>query len=557
MHPTHRLETPPPASRFRRPWSPEPFDPNLHSLEDARRWQGHRQPSEVSVEALDLADYARTLAHNELSTREAIVFQPYDSYPPSPQITRPFSSRDSYAPTPALSPSPSSYQSQSTRSGRREQRRPFSMPTLQHLPQSHPTYSHRSNHMHEHDDILLTPPAEPDEEIDIAQFPRFTRHWYNSGTADTMYGQPRMDPDMFDPSYSPHKAKPFPTVSNAYALPHLPSQASHSSRDLGAVPWGNTSAEGAPVDPEVKEERIRMLEREFGGKNVSLEEAEERLVGSVDANGTLITEGPKKRAASRWLQVLFALLAGGSSIYAALVIKNATSPPPAGKPPAYILYILSVITFFLTSYFFLIYPSCCAGRRRKGLDTPFTEGPGGMMVLPVPGGQSGQKQKKGKKGNGRGEGVQVNLIVNPGMFARNSREEDEEEEFSEPESTNPGAYSSSGRSRGKRRGHRHKRRSVFAGLALEAQWKLARKMLKRGMLIDVTMLFAWGAEFVYILIGKRCPAGSFSGWCDAYNLATAASCLICLLFAFSTFFDIKDLHASNTSPRTRTRGAIS
>lgn len=65
---------------------------------------------------------------------------------------------------------------------------------------------------------------------------------------------------------------------------------------------------------------MRMLEREFGGKGKgkAVEEVE-HMVGSVDSKGKLITEGSKKRLAIRWLQVLLALLAGGSSIYAAVV----------------------------------------------------------------------------------------------------------------------------------------------------------------------------------------------------------------------------------------------
>lgn len=39
--------------------------------------------------------------------------------------------------------------------------------------------------------------------------------------------------------------------------------------------------------------------------------------------------------------------------------------------------------------------------------------------------------------------------------------------------------------------------------------------------------------------------------CDAYNLASAAACLLCVSFGVSIFFDIKDLHASKASPRTR------
>lgn len=65
---------------------------------------------------------------------------------------------------------------------------------------------------------------------------------------------------------------------------------------------------------------MRMLEREFGGKGKAKESEEgETMVGSVDRNGKLITQGPKKRLAVRWLEVLLALLAGGASIYAGVV----------------------------------------------------------------------------------------------------------------------------------------------------------------------------------------------------------------------------------------------
>jgi hypothetical protein len=330
MLPINRLETPPPASRFRRPWSPEPFDPNPlqdvgdHPPTGTRYWQGYRELSDVSVEALDLADYARTLARHEPRTREPIVFQPYDQYPPSPQLMRPLSSSSSYAPTPALSPSSSVSQSHTSGSPGRSHRgshRPFSLPVPPRSFHSHPTYSGRSSvpNFPEPDTAPLTPSPEADTEIDITQFPRFARHWYNTGAVDNTLGKPLMDDKMFDPSYPADKLKSFSPLTAADASPYLLSDASHSSRDMGAVPWGDASAEGPPVDEEVKEERIRMLEREFGGKDVRPEVEEGRLVGSVDPNGRLITAGPKKRAATRWIQVLFALLAGGSSIYAALV----------------------------------------------------------------------------------------------------------------------------------------------------------------------------------------------------------------------------------------------
>lgn len=65
---------------------------------------------------------------------------------------------------------------------------------------------------------------------------------------------------------------------------------------------------------------MRMLEREFAGqKDPEKADQEEHRIGSVDSKGQLITAGPKKRTFVRWLQALLALLAAGSSIYAAVV----------------------------------------------------------------------------------------------------------------------------------------------------------------------------------------------------------------------------------------------
>lgn len=134
------------------------------------------------------------------------------------------------------------------------------------------------------------------------------------------------------------------------------------------------------------------------------------------------------------------------------------------------------------------------------------------MVLPVqglPGGKKGPKKKGGKKGkrgqHGGGAGdVQVNLIVDPTAFER--REEEDSEEDGEWGESIPGGYGT-----GKRR--RPRRRSVFAGLAMEEDWKRARGWAKKLAIIDVVGLVLWGAAFVFILIGKRCPSGGFEGWC--------------------------------------------
>jgi len=62
----------------------------------------------------------------------------------------------------------------------------------------------------------------------------------------------------------------------------------------------------------------------------------------------------------------------------------------------------------------------------------------------------------------------------------------------------------------------------------------------------------WGAAFVFIMTGKKCPSGGFNGWCNAYNVSTASACLLCVAFGVNIFFDVQDLHASKQSPRTRT-----
>jgi hypothetical protein len=243
----------------------------------------------------------------------------------------------------------------------------------------------------------------------------------------------------------------------------------------------------------------------------------------------------------------------------ALAIKPSKVPPPQGTIPFYALYVVSTLTFLLVTYLFLIFPYCCLGRDKDSkLTGPL--GPEGLVVLPVqhlPGGSkhigSKGEKKKNKKGRLGGNGdVQVNLIVDPNILGGSRRGRDEEEDEDEENSSWLGT--NSGRSSGTngRRQRTPRRRSIFAGLALEARWKRGRKRLKLAMTVDVVCFILWGGEFVIILVGKRCPPGGFDGWCDGYNLATAFACLTWILFGSSVFFDIKDLYGSRVSPRTRT-----
>lgn len=364
---------------------------------------------------------------------------------------------------------------------------------------------------------------------------------------------------------------------------------------------------------------MRLLEKEFGqnapsGKaqdNDFLDENGRPLVGTVDQRGNLVTQGPKKRLATRILQILFALTAAIPSIYAALVravtidllhtiltlrlqtIKPDPAPPPAMSPGALVLYVASVITALILLYMFAFRPCCCSGRRKsKGLDAanPIMNG---MMVLPVSGmpGQKhkhngGGKYKKGKRGMMQpGGDVQVNLIVDPGMFSnRDETDSDEEEEtprgyqeggHDDHRSMPGGGYfgDPGGGGNVRKRNKKAKRRSIFAGLAMEAEWKRARSWAKKVAAADVFFTIAWGAVFVVILLGDRCPTGGFEGWlvllgsffvssltqlvlllvsrCNAFNVSTAAACLLCVAFAVSIFFDVKDLNTSKVSPRTR------
>lgn len=113
--------------------------------------------------------------------------------------------------------------------------------------------------------------------------------------------------------------------------------------------YGGLPNSASAIDQMVKEERIRMLEREFGvnpttgqpnnrdfnGSKMNNKNRKGRdddaftdqngkpLIGTVDSRGYLVTEGPKKRWANRGVQIILAGLAAGPGIYAALVSRSA------------------------------------------------------------------------------------------------------------------------------------------------------------------------------------------------------------------------------------------
>ena len=127
-------------------------------------------------------------------------------------------------------------------------------------------------------------------------------------------------------------------------------------------------------------------------------------------------------------------------------------------------------------------------------------------MLPVQGlSGDNNKKKKGKKGKGEQGNVQVNLIVDPSMFRSPLGQDDEESAELDEHSTSL-SQGQTGRS------GRPKRRSVFEGLALEEQWRAARKELKWSLLMDAIFFFLWSVEFIWTLIREKCPPGGFNGW---------------------------------------------
>jgi hypothetical protein len=144
--------------------------------------------------------------------------------------------------------------------------------------------------------------------VDINTFPPWAQGWYNA--RDTTTPLPRKD--IASPVYS---------VDSGF---YTHASATGPQRDL--LPWSSLNAGNAEerVSEEVKVERLRMLEREFGNADGAKygkdrEEGPDGVIGSVDEHGRLITAGPKKRVAVRVLQGLFACGTAASGIYGALV----------------------------------------------------------------------------------------------------------------------------------------------------------------------------------------------------------------------------------------------
>lgn len=396
----------------------------------------------------------------------------FPEYPGTPPRSFSLTSRGTLASVPSLSSGPTSIASHTVSSAlRTPSRRPFSLPPTVPRTPTDLSYAYSPRMPRIFDPIHVpsynnSPSLAPDYSPDVYDLEKQTAT------------------QLWDPS-----ARPF-----EMEYPNFPSRPYSTSNDShrALVPWAGDEESKTHVSTELKEERMRMLEKEFSAPTAKGNEGQ-KVVGSIDAKGHIITPGPKKRAIVRWTQFILALGAMIASVYSALVglplcswdlaasnlfykiLKPPGNPPPRGRVPAYLLYILSTLTVVYILYMFLFRAYCCTGKRKDS--HPF-EGPGGVMVLPVQGlpgskPKKGKTDKKGKKGKGNSEGVQVNLIVDPTVFGGRRRDHGEESE-EEPEASG-----------GRRRG-------LFEGLATEEKWKAARKRAKTRFFLRHAFIFLVG-----------------------------------------------------------------
>ncbi|CAO1614920.1 unnamed protein product [Sympodiomycopsis kandeliae] len=207
----------------------------------------------------------------------------------------------------------------------------------------------------------------------------------------------------------------------------------------------------------VKEERMRMLEKQFGkpkvkhrgdGEDEEEEQGEENgeppydpdaelSPGQVTSKGSIKMHWAKTYLTLKVLAMLFALVAVVTGVALVLMIKPSTDSIPAIKssPTGYILHVASLLSLVVLSYLFLFRPCCCdparSAAKRKGLQGPEQGNAGGLggMIIPViSGGVGGNGPKRGffgrkknKFGHAEGHqpmGTTVNLIVDPSMLTQ-------------------------------------------------------------------------------------------------------------------------------------------
>jgi hypothetical protein len=147
-------------------------------------------------------------------------------------------------------------------------------------------------------------------------FPKFSRGWFSR------------PPSSFSATRSFTQDLDHPKAVAAFTFPHYSHDTYDDPEPKIVLPWN------APLGPihsqpqlplAVKEERIRMLEEEFGAPSGAGSEREHTThLGGLDSNGHLFILGKRKRKATRWAQGFLSLSASVFSLYVTLVIPNSS-----------------------------------------------------------------------------------------------------------------------------------------------------------------------------------------------------------------------------------------
>ncbi|KDN50841.1 hypothetical protein K437DRAFT_221804 [Tilletiaria anomala UBC 951] len=386
---------------------------------------------------------------------------------------------------------------------------------------------------------------------DLPGFPNWSRTWYGGHMSADGHAYTTVPPG---PSASGWEAETL---------------GSGSGHGAPRMPYGRHYGPAGGVDDYVKEERMRMLAKEFGPKvkrkgekdddsdNEENDEEDEDAnlpSGSITKAGKIVHSWPRLFSATRALQVILSLLTMLVGIGSALLIKpGKDKPPPQGTLPSFVLYGVTVLSTLVMLYLFVFRPCCCDPQKRMSKAGPGSMMLGGGMVIPVlGGGPHGKKSKNpfaGKKNKKMGAGTTVNLIVDPAMMGgRGGGADDDSDDDSCSDEENESSADAARKARRRRR-RRNKRNKVL-NMRLQARWVVERKFLKVLLAWDIILMLLWiAADVMTIFVGKKCPSGSSNGWCDWYNGAIACSCISTVVFLLAIWWDISDLRASSKGPR--------
>ncbi|KAF8609878.1 hypothetical protein BDV93DRAFT_517105 [Ceratobasidium sp. AG-I] len=492
------------------PWQPAPPQPQYAGARQMSlpmtsaygtyapnaQYAGHQQQAtDASVEALDLAAYSAHL-HNQQQYAQS---QP-QMYPSQPQQSTYYPQAPPYqyaAPQPAVASQPQFAPEQYHQTQHSQSQTPI-RDFIDAGPFSYSGIRETSPPR------VLSPPAQPRpaprrQSIDHSrsppppQSPRGHLPWATESEHDL--GEP-------DPVFPPHRndSNSFPfNVQSAAAESNA-----HTTTSEAATPEGGANANPHKSyfspDPEAHQPKNDWGVHQGGSRP-----------GDIGADGKLISNGPRLRMAVRALEAVAPIGACVACIYAFAVPKPSPAAPPASKPAVYVIVVLGFLTLLAMGYIYIIRGLCGVGRKDSDQKSH-------TMVLPISRHRAGgKKDKKHGKGN---SSVQVNLIVDPSMFSPKQESNlTPGVPWSEQQSANSGG--------------------VFTSFE-RLWWALG---------LDVLGAVVWGVAFVLAMIGPRCPAGGYSGWCNAYNGAVACACIGCVLFLVSAVLVGRDLVSSRRSER--------